>query len=43
MEDLLAEAQEIFPCTLLAEDLGSVPVKRVRKSVGEANEPCYNE
>ncbi|WP_103105457.1 ribonuclease Z [Brevibacillus reuszeri] len=43
MEDLLAEAQEIFPCTLLAEDLGSVPVKRVRKSVGEAAEACYNE
>ncbi|GIO07143.1 hypothetical protein J31TS6_31710 [Brevibacillus reuszeri] len=39
MEDLLAEAQEIFPCTLLAEDLGSVPVKRVRK----AAEACYNE
>ncbi|MGG1660250.1 ribonuclease Z [Brevibacillus sp. NRS-1366] len=43
MADLLAEAQEVFPDTLLAEDLGSVDVKRVRKSVGGKEEPCYNE
>lgn len=43
MEDLLTEAQEIFPNTLLAEDLGSVEVKRVRKAVGGTEEPCYNE
>lgn len=35
MADLLEEAQETFPCTILAEDLSSVPVKRVRKTVGE--------
>lgn len=35
MGDLLAEAQEIFPDTLLAEDFLDVPVKRVRQRAGE--------
>ncbi|GEB31517.1 ribonuclease Z [Brevibacillus parabrevis] len=43
MDDLLKEAQAIFPMTTLAEDLGSVEVKRVRKTVGETDLPCYNE
>ncbi|BAH43207.1 ribonuclease Z [Brevibacillus brevis NBRC 100599] len=30
MEDLLAEAQQIFPATQLADDLGSISVKRER-------------
>lgn len=43
MEDLLAEARERFPATTLAEDFYSVPVKRVRKTMGESDDPCYNE
>lgn len=35
MEDLLAEAKEIFPDTVLAEDFFDLPVKRVRKTAGE--------
>lgn len=43
MEDLLAEAQAIFPNTTLAEDFYSLPVKRVRKTMGGNEEACYNE
>lgn len=43
MEDLLAEAQVIHPSTLLAADFMDVPVKRVRKTMGESADPCYNE
>jgi ribonuclease Z len=43
MEDLLAEAQAIHPSTVLAADFMDVPVKRVRKTMGESADPCYNE
>lgn len=43
MEDLLAEAQDIFPDTVLAEDFADLPVKRVRKTMGESDKPCNHE
>jgi ribonuclease Z len=43
MADLLAEAQDVFPNTTLAEDFASIPVKRVRSTMGETENPCYNE
>ena len=43
MEDLLREAQEIFPETALASDFASFSVKRERNTVGEMEKPCYNE
>lgn len=39
MDDLLAEAQAIHPCTQLAADFADVPVKRVRMTEGSA-EAC---
>ncbi|MED4581633.1 ribonuclease Z [Brevibacillus choshinensis] len=32
MDDLLAEARAIHPCTVLADDFSSVPIKRERKT-----------